>query len=157
MAILLLAPSFSLASVENKSQAWSILRYTYNYSEDFVGGQLQNRYYVDQGEGFEEQLNLFFGSYWKDIEYKLIGTLGTQNAYKKIRGIRLAFEGEKDFKLSSRFVYSLRLRQEVRDFREVDDLAYRFRVRNEMSHSLMGAWFSGLSLSSEVSIYLNDY
>lgn len=149
--------AFSEAAVENENQVWSILRYEKNYSQATFGVQLQNRYDNSDGKVFEEQLNLN-GSYkvgaWL---INFIATLGTQDLYDQIREIRYALETERDFLLGSDWNYNLRVRQELRDFKKVTQLAHRFRIRNEIGKEFQSLWGTEISLSSEFNFYLNNY
>jgi hypothetical protein len=154
---LLLAPSLAFGAPQNRSKIWSILRYSYARDASTWGGQLQNRYDLDEGAGFEEQINLFYSHEFGENRVTLIGTVRTLDAYDRIDEIRYALDWDRDFLLPNKWKYNIRLRHEVRDFTDEDELAHRFRIRQQVDWRQKWLAFSSFDLSSEFNFYLNEF
>jgi hypothetical protein len=116
---------------------------------------VQHRYDLGVEYLFEEQLNVIYSrSLWGGQGAVLL-TLGTQNGYQKLREWRYALQWQKAMFGTHRSHYSLRFRQEARDFTDFMDWAHRFRLRNHWRYRLRtgSPWFG--VVSSEFNIYLN--
>jgi hypothetical protein len=134
---------------------WSIVRVERPLSDYLVAAQLQHRYRFDQEKLFEEQVNLFTGRDTAHGVWTTIFTLGTLNGYERMNELRAALQWLKDFAVSDIWTFNLRLRQELRKFAEIDELAPRFRVRYQISRRLDQN--RSLSLNQELNFYQTDY
>ncbi len=144
------------ADTVQRPQAWSILRYNHDLSDDeSLGAQAQNRYDFRSNLGFEEQFNFFYDRPLWGQPVTFILTLGSTKGYQRLSELRYALQGGRNYTVNSRWQYNWRLRHELRDFRSGEPIAHRFRIRNEVSRSLTSQWIDELSLSGEFNFYLN--
>lgn len=139
-------------------QAWMLLKKELQIKAKInLSIQGQWRFSEDVSSLTEEQVNLRLSKQKTNTSYAFLFTLGTINTYERVREFRYALEVEKRYQLSPLFLYSLRLRQEARDFRILQEWAHRFRLRNHFSLKLSDAYFSNLFFSNEFNVYLNSF
>lgn len=143
-----------LASTSEEGFLWGIFRYQRPVRNNEFSWQLQLRHDFGERRLVEEQFNFQWNKKTSMGDFGLLLTLGTADQFKIWRERRYALQWENDFYKKGRWDYSLRLRQEFRDFRTEKDLAYRFRLRNEVSYLFYRVWW--LNLSSEFNWYQNS-
>ncbi len=148
-----------LASGKNSYFLWNQLRYENEFSNNFsLGAQIQLRYSFDVSRLKEEQLNLFYSYFNQWGRFGFIYTIGSENGYMSLRELRYALEYEPSpVILSGSLSYSVRFRQELRNFEAYNSDAFRFRVRNELKYALDFKSKLSLVASSEVNFYSNNY
>ena len=157
LLLIALLPFNTFADVDDDTQAWSIFRYTGDINSFRLGAQLQLRYTFDGEKLYEEQINPSI-HYVNDYgTFGFIFTLGTNDGFETRKEYRYALEYEFSAVVTSDFVYEIRFRQELRDFKGVSEPAHRFRVLNEII--FIEANFKEFYpfISSEFNFYLNDF
>lgn len=147
--------SLSAHSIDN--QAWTIIRKSIPVKSKIFVSQLQHRYSEDENSLYEEQLNLGYHSIKKTNRYALLFTLGTNDFYSSLKEFRLGFEYEKMVRIQVLGSYRIRFRQEIRDFNEFSKLAFRFRIRNQITKKISKKSLWSIRVSNEINIYQNDF
>ena len=155
LALALLSSSTGFAVEEHNAHIWSIFRYEGQAQGYGYSAQLQHRYRFDKEKLFEEQVNLAASKETSHGVWTTIATVGTVDGYQRLNELRIAGQWERDFEIAKAWVYSLRFRQEFRQFSDVDEVAPRFRIGNEVERLLSGG--RSLSLNQEINIYQTDY
>lgn len=153
----LLQPISLHAQNQTSHQAWGIFRYQKQVEYHNLGAQLQLRYNFESEKLYEEQVNLSYHRSNRYGEWGGIFTLGTEDGFSKNKELRYAFEWESHSLKQKSWSYTIRLRQEFRDFSNEDYLVYRSRMRNQINYQLPQHSDLSVSLSSEFNFYWNAF
>jgi len=156
LIFLLLSSSALNAYADQDHQLWTLIKKNIELKDFDMSLQGQWRFSDEESGLAEEQINVSLLKNINKLNYAFIYTLGTIEAYEKVREHRFAIQVEKKINLK-KSSYQVRLRQEARNFTIINNWAHRFRIRNRFNWDLKNKYFNQLSLSSEFNFYLNSF
>lgn len=146
----------SLAVAKSDHQTWNAVTLKSSFRAFDYGVELENR--TSESDSAENLHQIKPEIFYKLSKGKIgfIYTFETDGSFKEKFENRYSFAYDFDSYKNKSIKITTRLRQEFRNFADQDELAYRFRFRNNLEYQGKIFWNLVPSISSEWRIYQKD-